>query len=158
MNRGEHRTVDTAHNIRQRFIGTFAGSDTLVERQLHAVIEAADPAGGALELAMCCDMRCCSDTSTFAAVEARFSNGIATMIMPWLIGQRCRALLYTGDAFDSSEAFRLGLVDKVFPKAALQAEVTKIAKRKTMWWYKGVAKVAGQVVAEAEVGAMISDA
>jgi enoyl-CoA hydratase/carnithine racemase len=84
---------------------------------------------GALEFAMCCDMRCCSDTSTFAAVEARFSNGIATMIMPWLIGQRCRALLYTGDSFDSGEAFRLGLVDKVFPKATLHAEVVKIAKR-----------------------------
>jgi enoyl-CoA hydratase/carnithine racemase len=84
---------------------------------------------GALEFAMCCDIRYCSDNSTFAAVEARFSNGIATMIMPWLIGQRCRALLYTGDAFSSPEAFRLGLVDKVFPKATLHAEVTKIAKR-----------------------------
>jgi enoyl-CoA hydratase/carnithine racemase len=84
---------------------------------------------GALEFAMCCDIRYCSDSATFAAVEARFSNGIATMIMPWLIGQRCRALLYTGDTFDSAEAFRLGLVDKVFPKATLQAEVTKIAKR-----------------------------
>ncbi|HTC07243.1 MAG TPA: enoyl-CoA hydratase/isomerase family protein [Acetobacteraceae bacterium] len=84
---------------------------------------------GALEFAMCCDMRYCSDTSNFAAVEARFSNGIATMIMPWLIGQRCRALIYTGDAIGSAEAFRLGLVDKVFPKATLQAEVMKIAKR-----------------------------
>jgi enoyl-CoA hydratase/carnithine racemase len=84
---------------------------------------------GALEFAMCCDIRYCSDTSSFAAVEARFSNGIATMIMPWLIGQRCRALIYTGDVFDSSEAFRLGLVDKVFPKATLQAQVTRIAKR-----------------------------
>jgi enoyl-CoA hydratase/carnithine racemase len=84
---------------------------------------------GALEFAMCCDIRYCSDTATFAAVEARFSNGIATMIMPWLIGQRCRALLYTGDAFDAPEAFRLGLVDKVFPKATLHADVTKIARR-----------------------------
>lgn len=84
---------------------------------------------GALEFAMCCDMRCCSDTSSFAAIEARFSNGIATMIMPWLIGQRCRALIYTGDSIDGAEAYRLGLVDKVFPKAALHAEVTKIAKR-----------------------------
>jgi enoyl-CoA hydratase/carnithine racemase len=84
---------------------------------------------GALEFAMCCDVRYCSDTSSFAAIEARFSNGIATMIMPWLIGQRCRALLYTGDSFDSTEAFRLGLVDKVFPKTTLRVEVTKIAKR-----------------------------
>jgi enoyl-CoA hydratase/carnithine racemase len=84
---------------------------------------------GALEFAMCCDIRYCSDDAKFGAVEARFSNGIATMIMPWLIGQRCRALLYTGDIFDASEAYRLGLVDKVFPKASLAAETTKIARR-----------------------------
>ena len=84
---------------------------------------------GALEFAMCCDMRYSSQTSTFAALEARFSNGIATMMMPWLIGQRSRALIYSGDTIDADEAFRLGLVDKVFPKADLDAEVAKIAKR-----------------------------
>jgi enoyl-CoA hydratase len=84
---------------------------------------------GALELAMCCDMRYCSDVSSFAALEARFSNGIATLIMPWLIGQRSRALIYSGDTITAAEAFRLGLVDKVFPKSTLQAEVTRIAKR-----------------------------
>jgi 3-hydroxyacyl-[acyl-carrier-protein] dehydratase len=33
-----------------------------------------------------------------------------------------------------------------------------MSQRKTMWWFRGEAKVAGQVVAEAEVGAMIADA
>lgn len=84
---------------------------------------------GALEFAMCCDMRYCSDDSTFAALEARFSNGIATMIMPWLLGQRCRSLIYSGDTIGADEAFRLGLVDKVFPKKDLHSEVLKIAKR-----------------------------
>lgn len=84
---------------------------------------------GALELAMCCDMRYCSEGSTFAAVEARFSNGIATMIMPWLLGQRSRALIYSGDTIGDAEAFRLGLVDQVFPKDRLHDEVKKIAGR-----------------------------
>lgn len=84
---------------------------------------------GAFEFAMCCDIRYCSDSSKFGAVEARFSNGIATMIMPWLIGQRSRALIYTGDIIDASEAYRLGLVDKVFPKIELMSETTRIAKR-----------------------------
>ena len=84
---------------------------------------------GALELAMCCDMRVCSEGSKFAAVEARFSNGIATMIMPWLIGQRSRALIYTGDTFGAAEAHRLGLVDTVHPKASLHAETVKLARR-----------------------------
>jgi 3-hydroxyacyl-[acyl-carrier-protein] dehydratase len=33
--------------------------------------------------------------------------------------------------------------------------MTKKAQRRNMWWYRGVAKVAGVLVAEAEVGAMI---
>ena len=46
----------------------------------------------------------------------------------------------------------------VRPGDTIEYHLTKISQRKTMWWYKGVAKVAGQVVAEAELGAMISDA
>jgi 3-hydroxyacyl-[acyl-carrier-protein] dehydratase len=46
----------------------------------------------------------------------------------------------------------------VLPGDTIEYHMTKIAQRKTMWWYKGVAKVAGQIVAEAQVGAMISDA
>ena len=34
--------------------------------------------------------------------------------------------------------------------------MTKTARRKNMWWYRGEAKVDGQIVAEAEVGAIIS--
>lgn len=93
-----------------------------------ALIEGYCYAGG-LEFAMCCDMRYAADHSTFAALEARFSNGIATMMMPWLIGQRSRALIYTGDTIGAGEAFRLGLVDNVFPRDAARAETMKIARR-----------------------------
>jgi enoyl-CoA hydratase/carnithine racemase len=84
---------------------------------------------GALEFAQCCDLRYCSDDARFGAVEARFSNGIATMIMPWILGNRCRELIYTGDLFAADEAHRLGLVDRVFPKASLEAETIKVARR-----------------------------
>jgi 3-hydroxyacyl-[acyl-carrier-protein] dehydratase len=46
----------------------------------------------------------------------------------------------------------------VLPGDTIEYHLTKTARRKTMWWYHGEAKVRGQVVAEAEVGAMISDA
>jgi 3-hydroxyacyl-[acyl-carrier-protein] dehydratase len=36
--------------------------------------------------------------------------------------------------------------------------MTKKTRRKNMWWYKGEAKVAGELVAEAEVGAMLIEA
>lgn len=84
---------------------------------------------GGLEFASCFDMRYCADDATFGAIEARFSRGIATQMLPWLLGARARELIYTGDMFDASEAFRLGLVDRVFPKADLDKEVLKIAKR-----------------------------
>ena len=45
----------------------------------------------------------------------------------------------------------------VRPGDTIEYHMTKMAHRKTMWWYRGVAKVAGQVGAEAEVGAMIFD-
>jgi 3-hydroxyacyl-[acyl-carrier-protein] dehydratase len=33
--------------------------------------------------------------------------------------------------------------------------MTKINRRKTMWWFKAEAKVRGQLIAEAELGAML---
>jgi 3-hydroxyacyl-[acyl-carrier-protein] dehydratase len=44
----------------------------------------------------------------------------------------------------------------VIPGDTIEYHMTKIARRKTMWWYRGEAKVAGAIVAEAEVGAMIA--
>ena len=46
----------------------------------------------------------------------------------------------------------------VIPGDTIEYHMTKIARRKTMWWYRGEAKVAGVIVAEAEVGAMIATA
>jgi 3-hydroxyacyl-[acyl-carrier-protein] dehydratase len=35
--------------------------------------------------------------------------------------------------------------------------MTKTARRRNMWWYRGEAKVAGRIVAEAVVGAIINN-
>ena len=43
----------------------------------------------------------------------------------------------------------------VRPGDTIEYHMTNTNSRKNMWWYKGVAKVNGVVVAEAEVGAMI---
>jgi 3-hydroxyacyl-[acyl-carrier-protein] dehydratase len=44
----------------------------------------------------------------------------------------------------------------VGPGDRLELHMRKINKRKTMWWFRGEAKVDGQIVCEAEVGAMIA--
>jgi 3-hydroxyacyl-[acyl-carrier-protein] dehydratase len=46
----------------------------------------------------------------------------------------------------------------VRPGDTVEYHMRKIAQRKTMWWFRGEAKVAGQIVAEAELGAMLADA
>lgn len=85
--------------------------------------------GGGLEFAQMCDVRFCSDDAKFGVVETRFALGLATLIMPWVVGARGRELIYTGDQIDAQEAHRVGLVNRVFPKADLRAETMKIAKR-----------------------------
>ena len=44
----------------------------------------------------------------------------------------------------------------VVPGDTVEYHVTKMARKKNMWWFRGEAKVAGHVVAEAEVGAMVA--
>ena len=45
----------------------------------------------------------------------------------------------------------------VVPGDILEYHMTKLNRRRQMWWYRGEAKVGSQIVAEAEVGAMIGD-
>ena len=44
----------------------------------------------------------------------------------------------------------------VVPGDVLEYHMTRIKRRKNMWWFRGEAKVGGEVVAEAELGAMIA--
>jgi 3-hydroxyacyl-[acyl-carrier-protein] dehydratase len=43
----------------------------------------------------------------------------------------------------------------VVPGDVLEYHMRKINHRRTMWWFRGEARVAGVLVAEAEVGAML---
>jgi 3-hydroxyacyl-[acyl-carrier-protein] dehydratase len=44
----------------------------------------------------------------------------------------------------------------VVPGDTIEYHVTKTARRRNMWWFRGEAKVEGQLVAEAVVGAMVA--
>jgi 3-hydroxyacyl-[acyl-carrier-protein] dehydratase len=43
----------------------------------------------------------------------------------------------------------------VVPGDVIEYHMRKINNRRNMWWFRGEAKVAGVIVAEAEVGAML---
>jgi len=44
------------------------------------------------------------------------------------------------------------------PGDTVEYHVNKIAQRRQMWWYRAEAKVAGVLIAEAEVGAVVTEA
>jgi len=46
----------------------------------------------------------------------------------------------------------------VVPGDVLEYHVNKLKQRRNMWWFRGEAKVGGEIVAEAELGAMIAEA
>ena len=45
----------------------------------------------------------------------------------------------------------------VVPGDVLEYHVNRIKRRKNMWWFRGEAKVGDEIVAEAELGAMIAE-
>jgi 3-hydroxyacyl-[acyl-carrier-protein] dehydratase len=45
----------------------------------------------------------------------------------------------------------------VLPGDQVEFHMTKMSQRRTMWWYRGEAKVGGKTVCEAELGAMMAD-
>ena len=56
---------------------------------------------GGMEFAGMFDIRYCSDDAKFGVVDTRFSTGVSTLILPWLVGAHCREIIYTGDMFDA---------------------------------------------------------
>jgi 3-hydroxyacyl-[acyl-carrier-protein] dehydratase len=46
----------------------------------------------------------------------------------------------------------------VVPGDVIEYHMVKKARKRNMWWYRAEAKVAGKIVAEAEVGAMLIEA
>jgi len=45
----------------------------------------------------------------------------------------------------------------VIPGDRVEYHMRRLARRKNMWWFRGEAKVNGQVACEAELGAMIAE-
>lgn len=113
---------------RLRFDLEFTSSLWRCSKPVIAMIDGYCLAGG-LELAQMADIRYCSERARFGVVETRFSAGVSTLAMPFVIGPRCRELIYTGDVVDADEAFRLGLVNRVFLAAELRDRCMKIAHR-----------------------------
>jgi 3-hydroxyacyl-[acyl-carrier-protein] dehydratase len=71
------------------------------------------------------------------------------------------ACVASGDAGGRAKVVYFMTIDKckfrkpVVPGDVLEYHMTRTNRRRNMWWFKGEAKVNGQIVAEAEVSAMV---
>jgi enoyl-CoA hydratase/carnithine racemase len=87
--------------------------------------------GGGVELTLFCDIRLASERARFAFPEVKiglFPGTGGVQRLPRLIGAaRAKALLFSGEPIDASEAARLGLVDQVLPHDRLQEGAVALA-------------------------------
>jgi enoyl-CoA hydratase len=95
-----------------------------IPKPLIAMVQGACIAGG-LMLAWICDLIVASDDAFFADPVVRMGiPGVEYFAHPWVLGPRfAKEMLFTGDRFDASRAYQLGMVSRVVPRADL-AEVT----------------------------------
>ncbi len=89
--------------------------------------------GSGIEMALCCDLRIASEDTKFGLPEAGL--GIipaagATQTLPRVVG-RAKALemLLTTYRIDAKEAYDIGLVNKVVPRAQLLATAQEMARK-----------------------------
>ncbi|OCB17664.1 enoyl-CoA hydratase [Mycobacterium malmoense] len=85
-----------------------------------------------LMLIWACDLIVAADNAKFSDVVAvRLGMpGVEYYAHPWEFGPRkAKELLLTGDALDADEAYRLGMVSKVFPVDELAEKTLEFARR-----------------------------
>ena len=89
--------------------------------------------GGGCELAMACDIRFASDNAKFGQPEVTLgiTAGFGgTQRLPRLVGKgRAKELLFAGTMISAEEAYRIGLVNKVFSQSELMNEAKIFANK-----------------------------
>jgi enoyl-CoA hydratase/carnithine racemase len=88
--------------------------------------------GGGLGLAICCDLRICSDNSRFAVPAAKLGLGYSYPGLRRLIDvvgpSFAREIFFTARQFNTEEARSMGLVNRVVPEAELKSYVKDYAE------------------------------
>lgn len=89
--------------------------------------------GGGCELAMACDIRLASETAKFGQPEVGLgiTPGFGgTQRLARLIGEgRAKELIYSANNINAEEAYRVGLVNHIYPATSLLDEARKLARK-----------------------------
>ncbi len=114
----------------------------LMHNAMHAIRDCPHPVvalikglcvGGALEIALMCDMRICGEGSRFGVPINRLGLVMAYPEVEALVGLVGRSvaleILYEARVFDAAEAQDKGLVNRVVPDDAVEEETYKTVRR-----------------------------
>ncbi len=87
---------------------------------------------GGLELALACDLRVAGEGSTFAITSSKIgtvAGAGGTQRLPRLVGSaNALDMLFSADPIAASEAYRIGLINRLVPKGQALAECEKIVQ------------------------------
>jgi 2-(1,2-epoxy-1,2-dihydrophenyl)acetyl-CoA isomerase len=90
-------------------------------------------AGFGLSLVLAADLALAAEDAVFASGYIHLGtnpDGGMTMTLPRMVGlKRAAELMFLGDRLDARRALELGLVNRVVPSAALEAEAMALAER-----------------------------
>jgi enoyl-CoA hydratase/carnithine racemase len=88
--------------------------------------------GGGLGLALCTDLRICSDNSRFGVPAAKLGLGygyVGVKRLVDLVGPSfAKEIFFTARQFDTQEALAMGLVNRVVPSGELESYVKNYAE------------------------------
>ena len=85
---------------------------------------------GASELATACDLVYVAEDAQIGYPPVRSMSPPDMQFHPWLVGMRhAMELMLTGDSIDGVRAAEIGLANRAFPAAELEAKVLEIATR-----------------------------
>jgi enoyl-CoA hydratase len=95
-----------------------------------AMVQGACIAGG-LMLAWVCDLIVASDDAFFSDPVVRMDiPGVEYFAHPWVMGPRAaKEFLFTGDRFGAAQAKEWGMVNRVVPRAELEAATLALAEK-----------------------------
>lgn len=93
--------------------------------------------GAGMSLALACDLRVGSEKSRFKTVfleRANSTDAGMSFFLPRIVGySRAADLIFTSRNIDAEEAYRMGLLDRLFPHEQLLEEAIKLAKQMAFW-------------------------
>ena len=122
---------DGARTIRngwQRLVGSILDCEKPVIAGVNGTA-----AGGGMHLALACDLVVAAEESKFIEIFVRRGiapDGGGAWLLARLVGiQKAKELFFFGDDVPAAEAYRLGLVNRVVPRAELDITLQQLARR-----------------------------